>query len=216
MFAALDLLPDLSDDYSLVEEQIRSFRENGHVLLRGVASPKEVAAYRKVITDATLRYNTERRPLEERDTYGKAFLQITNLWTRDAAVKRFVLARRFAKIAADLMGVEDVQLLKLLKWIESRLTLLSASITMASVNISKRNIALISFNWLRGRGCEMKPCKRVSSHWCSSQGERSRFERQHPAISPLKTALTNPTNGKSPAKEHLSGMFNKLMREATP
>ncbi len=103
-------LPDLSNEHLFNPRQIHSFRENGHVLLRGVASPEEVAAYRKVITDATLRYNTERRPLEARDTYGKAFLQITNLWTRDAAVKRFVLARRFAKIAADLMGVDGVRL----------------------------------------------------------------------------------------------------------
>ena len=44
--------------------------------------------------------------MEERDTYGKAFLQIMNLWVEDDAVKKYVLARRFAKIAADLLGVE--------------------------------------------------------------------------------------------------------------
>jgi ectoine hydroxylase-related dioxygenase (phytanoyl-CoA dioxygenase family) len=48
--------------------------------------------------------------MEERDTYGKAFLQIMNLWVRDEAVKRYVLARRFAKIAAELMGVSGVRL----------------------------------------------------------------------------------------------------------
>jgi ectoine hydroxylase-related dioxygenase (phytanoyl-CoA dioxygenase family) len=103
-------LPELSEEYRLAEEQVRSFRKNGHVLLRGVASPEEVAAYRPVLTGAAERFNTENRSLEERDTYGRAFLQIMNLWTRDEAVRRFVLARRFGKIAADLLGVDGVRL----------------------------------------------------------------------------------------------------------
>ena len=103
-------LPELSEEYPLTQEQIAAFGENGHVLLRGVASPEEVAAYRPVISDAAMRYNSEKRPMEERDTYGKAFLQIMNLWTLDEGVRRFVLARRFAKVAADLMGVDGVRL----------------------------------------------------------------------------------------------------------
>jgi ectoine hydroxylase-related dioxygenase (phytanoyl-CoA dioxygenase family) len=48
--------------------------------------------------------------MEDRDTYGKAFLQIMNLWEVDENVRRFTLAKRFAKIAADLMSVERVRL----------------------------------------------------------------------------------------------------------
>lgn len=103
-------LPELSGDYPLTAEQIADYRRNGHVLLRGVCSPQEIAAYRQVINAATYRYNTEARPLEERDTYGKAFLQIMNLWVKDEPVRRFVLARRFAKIAAELMGVDGARL----------------------------------------------------------------------------------------------------------
>lgn len=103
-------LPSLSGDYPLSLEQIADFQRDGFALLRSVCSPEEAAAYRKVISDATYRYNTETRPMEDRDTYGKAFLQIMNLWTRDEEVRRYVLARRFAKIAADLMGVDGVRL----------------------------------------------------------------------------------------------------------
>jgi ectoine hydroxylase-related dioxygenase (phytanoyl-CoA dioxygenase family) len=103
-------LPDLSQDYPLTEEQVASYRRDGHVLLRGVCTPEEIAVYREVITDATYRYNTETRPLEERDTYGRAFLQIMNLWENDEAARKFVFARRFAKIAAELMGAEAVRL----------------------------------------------------------------------------------------------------------
>ena len=110
MTAATTALPDLSSDYPIRAEQADAYRRDGHILLRGVATPAEVAAYRPVLVDAVARLNTEQRALAERDTYGKAFLQIMNLWERDEAVRRFTLARRFAKIAADLMGVDGVRL----------------------------------------------------------------------------------------------------------
>ncbi len=103
-------LPDLSSDYVLDAAQIDSYRANGHTLLRGVCSPDEIAVYRDILNNATYSNNTQTRPLEERDTYGKAFLQIGNLWQLDEAASRFTLARRFAKIAADLMGVDAVRL----------------------------------------------------------------------------------------------------------
>jgi len=103
-------LPDLKSDYALSAEQIAGYRNDGHILLRGVASAEEIAAYRPVLSAAALRYNRETRPLTERDTYGRAFLQIINLWVKDEAVRRFVLARRFAKLAAELMGVSGVRI----------------------------------------------------------------------------------------------------------
>lgn len=57
-------------------------------MLRAVASPEDVAAYRPVINRVADELNTETRPLAERDTYGKAFLQIQNLWERDEAARR--------------------------------------------------------------------------------------------------------------------------------
>jgi ectoine hydroxylase-related dioxygenase (phytanoyl-CoA dioxygenase family) len=110
MSAAAQNLPDLSSEYRLAPEQIASYREHGHILLRGVCSPEEIAVYREVIVDAAMRHNRETRPLEERDTYGKAFLQIMNLWTLDDAVKPFTLSKRFAGIAAQLMEVDRVRL----------------------------------------------------------------------------------------------------------
>jgi ectoine hydroxylase-related dioxygenase (phytanoyl-CoA dioxygenase family) len=101
---------EFSEDYPLKAEQIASFQQNGHILLRGVATAAELAVYAPAIRQAAAKYSTETRPLAERDTYGKAFLQIMNLWQRDEVVRRFVLARRFARIAAELMGVRGVRL----------------------------------------------------------------------------------------------------------
>ena len=103
-------LADLSGDHRVLAENIAEFAEKGHTVVRSLASTDEVAAYRPVIEAATHRHSVETRPIEERDTYGKAFLQVTNLWRVDEGVRRFVLARRFAKVAAELMGVDGVRL----------------------------------------------------------------------------------------------------------
>ncbi len=103
-------LPALSSDYTLTPEHIQEFRASGVTLARGLASPDEISAYRPAINNAVEKLNTEKRDLKDRDTYGMAFLQTSNLWAQDDTVKGFSLARRFAKVAADLMGVSGVRM----------------------------------------------------------------------------------------------------------
>ncbi len=103
-------LPEISSDYTLAPEAIAAYQRDAVTLVRGLASADEIAAYRPLINDAVTRFNQETRPLEERDTYGMAFLQTSNLWARDAAVKRFSFAKRFAKVAAQLLGVDGVRM----------------------------------------------------------------------------------------------------------
>jgi len=103
-------LPRLDVPYALSGDARRDFERDGHVLLRHVASPDEVAAYRPVIREATLGNTVEKRPLNERDTYGRAFIQVGDIWKKNAAVAPFTLARRFARIAAELLGVAAVRL----------------------------------------------------------------------------------------------------------
>ncbi len=105
-----DLLPRLDDRYDLAPDLVSAYQTNGHVLVRGVARPDEVAAFRPVIASAVNRFKQETRPLAERDTYGKAFLQVLNLWSEDADVRRFVFAARFAGIAAELLGAKGVRI----------------------------------------------------------------------------------------------------------
>lgn len=103
-------LPFLDNVTELDPSLITSFKENGHALVKNVLKPDEIAAYRDAINTAVYAFNTERRVLAERDTYGKAFLQIMNLWEVDENVRKFTLAKRFAKIAADLLGVDHVRI----------------------------------------------------------------------------------------------------------
>jgi ectoine hydroxylase-related dioxygenase (phytanoyl-CoA dioxygenase family) len=103
-------LPELDNNYELSAEQIADYQANGHVLLRGISSAEETEAYRTVITQMTNEFAKNYKPLAERDTYGKAFIQYSNLWEMDERVKKFVMARRFAKVAANLMGVKGVRI----------------------------------------------------------------------------------------------------------
>lgn len=103
-------MSQLNETIPLTERQTHNFRSDGHALIRGVLKGDELAFYRKAIADAAARYNTEKRSIQERDTYGKAFLQIMNLWEVDEIVKKFTLAKRFARLAADLLGVSNVRL----------------------------------------------------------------------------------------------------------
>ena len=83
---------------------------NGHVLIRETASSEFVVENRTAISEAVKKLSRETRSLEDRSTYDKAFLQVTNLWQKDSAVKSFVFEKRFAQLAADLLGVEKVRL----------------------------------------------------------------------------------------------------------
>ena len=103
-------LPALEPIVDAPAEAVAEFQANGHALVRGLCSAEEVAAYRPRIVEAARQRNPEPPPLELRDTYGKAFIQSINLWRLDDGVQAFVWSPRFAKVAAQLLGVDAVRL----------------------------------------------------------------------------------------------------------
>jgi len=103
-------MPPLDGDYPLTQDQVEAFRENGFVYLPNLCSPEEVAYYRQSIVRATYAHNEERRPLAERDAFRKLALQTMQIRYHDPAVMAFVAARRFGKIAAELLGVRGVRI----------------------------------------------------------------------------------------------------------
>lgn len=100
----------LANEYSIAAAERESYQRDGHILLRGVAAPSEIAPLRAVLQGIAEEHRRKQAALEERDTYRKAFLQINGVWKRDEAVHRWTFARRFAGIAAALMGVPSVRL----------------------------------------------------------------------------------------------------------
>lgn len=102
--------PDLRSGYALDDAARRHFDDNGFVKLPGVLDARTIAAYEPEITSKVIELNTQHLPLEERDTYGKAFLQVSNLWQHSDLVREFVFSPRLARIAAELLGTDGVRL----------------------------------------------------------------------------------------------------------
>ncbi len=100
----------LTTQYSLRADQIAEFQQNGHIYLPQVLKKDALEPYRQAIRSWAADFQAKQKPIEERDTYGKAFLQMMNLWEEDAQVREFVLAKRFGQLAADLLGVKQVRL----------------------------------------------------------------------------------------------------------
>lgn len=100
----------LQSSYPLEATQVENFKRDGHIYLPNVLPGEELVPYREAILKWAENFRLQQRPMEERDTYGKAFLQMMNLWEEDDKIKEFVFARRFAQVAADLLGVPKVRL----------------------------------------------------------------------------------------------------------
>ncbi|MBI2434023.1 MAG: phytanoyl-CoA dioxygenase family protein [Candidatus Hydrogenedentes bacterium] len=108
--AVAESLPDLSTDYALSPAQVAQFQRDGHILLRQLCTSEQVAAFRPLFREAVRERSLHYKPMAERDSYGKAFLQIMNLWRDEEPLRRFVFSRRLAKVAAELMEVEGTRL----------------------------------------------------------------------------------------------------------
>ena len=101
---------DLDAPYPLGAEQIARYQRDGYIKLAEVLSPETLARYGAEITAQVQRRSGWAKPLAQRDTYGKAFLQVANLWQESAIVETFVRSRRLAGIASALMGTAGVRL----------------------------------------------------------------------------------------------------------
>jgi ectoine hydroxylase-related dioxygenase (phytanoyl-CoA dioxygenase family) len=101
---------DLNGHYLLSTAQHAYFRENGYVKLKQVLKPETIEHYRLEISAQVKRLNTLHLPMAERSTYQKAFLQVTNIWTKSDVVKEFAFSRKLARIAAELMDVSGVRM----------------------------------------------------------------------------------------------------------
>lgn len=108
--APLHIMQELDSPFPLSERSANFFRENGFIKLKNVLSPELVQYMNETISAEVVRLNTQHLPFEERDTYGKAFLQIMNIWTKSPAVKEIVFSKRLAKIATELLGAGGVRM----------------------------------------------------------------------------------------------------------
>jgi ectoine hydroxylase-related dioxygenase (phytanoyl-CoA dioxygenase family) len=103
-------MTDIDSAYPLTTAQVDTLDRQGFLRVPGLLSPDTVAHFEPTVTEQVLALNTMHLPMAERDTYHRAFLQVTNLWQHDDLVRRLVFSRRVARVAAELLGVRGVRL----------------------------------------------------------------------------------------------------------
>lgn len=97
--------------YPLTPEQKLRFREEGFVRLPGVFDPETLAAFEREISRVTFAENPlDGVPMHERTTYGKAFIQVFNLWMKSPEAKRLSFSKRLARIATELLDTQGVRM----------------------------------------------------------------------------------------------------------
>lgn len=99
------------EPYHLDPDAPRRFREDGFIRLPGVFDAATLGHFEREITALTLAHDRHAGvPLEQRDTYGRAFIQVGNLWTMGEEARRLTFSRRLAGIATELLGTRGVRL----------------------------------------------------------------------------------------------------------
>lgn len=96
------------DELSVDRSLVASFARDGHVLVRGLAAREEIAAIRPVVQSVVERKKGDAQG--RIDDYSKLFAQVTNIWRIDDRAREIVFTRRFASVAAQLLGVRSVRL----------------------------------------------------------------------------------------------------------
>ncbi|KIM54501.1 hypothetical protein SCLCIDRAFT_31028 [Scleroderma citrinum Foug A] len=93
----------LAEDYPLTQADIAQYQKDGHILLKKVVPPSEIDELRTVVLQA------HQALIDEEEDFQKAFRCTQNLWEVNNVVRLHVLSRRYAGIAAKLLGCRDVR-----------------------------------------------------------------------------------------------------------
>jgi ectoine hydroxylase-related dioxygenase (phytanoyl-CoA dioxygenase family) len=104
------VMETLSKPYLLTQEQIQFYQQNRFIKLKQVFDEETITFFNDAISQRVSLMNKENTPLEQRSTYGKAFLQLFNLWKEDELIKEFIFSKRLAQIASDLMMTTGVRI----------------------------------------------------------------------------------------------------------
>ncbi|MEX1140602.1 MAG: phytanoyl-CoA dioxygenase family protein [Bacteroidota bacterium] len=101
---------NLSSAYDIPANILEEYRRNGHTILRGVATKSELDVARPQIRDIVDETARQKDAQGRISDYSAMFTQVTNVWRMNEDVRSFIFAKRFAGIAARLMGVPAVRL----------------------------------------------------------------------------------------------------------
>ena len=99
-----DLKKELNTSYPLSEKQKKFFKKNGFVKLKNMLSKNAVYTLRKQTTKEIVK-NFSSEKLKKLD-----FVSLDLIWKKNLIIKEFVLSKKIAKVAAQLLNVPSVRL----------------------------------------------------------------------------------------------------------
>ena len=100
----------LEQKYDLTEDQLVRFREDGFLKVSNVFDAATLRYFEPEITRLTFAHNQlDGTPMEERDTYSKAFIQVGNLWEKSEDARRLTFSKRLAGMATELLASNGVR-----------------------------------------------------------------------------------------------------------
>ncbi len=106
-----DVATELDAPFPITDDQRRRFLEQGYLKIPGVFSAGALAWIDNTISRIVEANNPLAGvPMESRDTYGKAFTQVFNLWLKSDEARAASMSRRLAGIATALLGTAGVRL----------------------------------------------------------------------------------------------------------
>ena len=109
-------------NFQLSESQIRTYQENGFVVIENFLSPEELDHWRKAVTAAVearagikipgtaIRTGEVDGINQDSDYFAKVFDQLLNLWQTNEAVKELMLDSRIGQMAAQLSGAGGIRI----------------------------------------------------------------------------------------------------------
>ena len=110
------MIPDsirqqIDEAYALSPEQISQFQQDGFIHLKDVFSREVIEFFEPHITRTTIENDPSAGlDLDDKTLYGKAFIQVGNLWQHDDIVREFTMGKRLARLGAELMEVAGIRL----------------------------------------------------------------------------------------------------------
>jgi ectoine hydroxylase-related dioxygenase (phytanoyl-CoA dioxygenase family) len=110
MQPSVSILKFLDEPYPLTAEQVSFYQKNRYIKLRQVLNEETLEFFNNAITVRVNQMKAIDTPLEQRSTYGKAFLQLFNLWCEDEVVKKLIFSKRLGRIASNLMQTDGVRI----------------------------------------------------------------------------------------------------------
>lgn len=100
----------LDNPFPVTDDMRSRFQRDGFIKIKNVLSAEEIARIEPVISGLVADFQKTYPPLEKDGYYHKQFVQLNGTNKISQAAKAVVFSKRFARLAADLMGVPSVRL----------------------------------------------------------------------------------------------------------